>query len=152
MGLMKLFLDAGAKVDMRAGELAGRETALHKAAYAGHTKAVELLVERGATIDAADNRGKTALHDAASEGHLEIVKLLVGKGANIEATDKRGKTALLYAVWYGHRDVVVYLLEEGANVEVKDKREYGVQEELEGIEDDEQKDKMEKLLRSYKKK
>ncbi|MCG8340909.1 MAG: ankyrin repeat domain-containing protein [Cytophagales bacterium] len=149
VGLMELFLAAGADVNKKDAD---GETALQSAAFLGHTEAVKLLVERGATIDAADEDDRTALHDAASEGHLEIVKFLVEKDANIEAANEDGSTALLLAVGRGHRDVVAYLLEEGAYIEVRDEDGYGVLEKLVGIEDDEQRDTMEELLRSYKKK
>jgi len=54
---------------------------------------VNLLIDRGASIDGADNRGRTALMIAAELGHDSIVDLLLRRGADRTLTDKDGKTA-----------------------------------------------------------
>jgi ankyrin repeat protein len=56
-------------------------------------KVVNLLLERGAFIDAADNRGRTALMIAAERGHAAIVEILLQHGANGSLKDKEGKVA-----------------------------------------------------------
>jgi ankyrin repeat protein len=53
----------------------------------------ELLLERGAVIDAADNRGRTALMMAAERGDAAVVAALVARGAARGLRDKAGKTA-----------------------------------------------------------
>jgi ankyrin repeat protein len=53
----------------------------------------KLLIEHGARLDAADNRGRTALMIAAETGHLEMVNLLLLRGANRALRDKSGKSA-----------------------------------------------------------
>ena len=55
---------------------------------------IDLLLGRGAELDAADDRGRTALMTAAERGHAEVVEMLVGRGADRTARDKSGKTAL----------------------------------------------------------
>jgi ankyrin repeat protein len=55
---------------------------------------INLLLGRGAQIDAADDRGRTALMTAAELGHAEVVGMLVGRGADRTVRDKSGKTAL----------------------------------------------------------
>src|SRR5262252_327954 len=55
--------------------------------------AIELLIERGAVVDAADNRGRTALMIAAERGHVAVVDMLIVRGANRDLRDKAGKTA-----------------------------------------------------------
>jgi ankyrin repeat protein len=57
-------------------------------------ESVNLLLDRGARIDAADNRGRTALMIAAELGHSTAVDLLIRRGADRSLTDKAGKTAL----------------------------------------------------------
>jgi len=52
------------------------------------------LLERGAPIDAADNRGRTALLIAAERGDAAIVSLLLDRGADRIRRDKEGKSAL----------------------------------------------------------
>lgn len=48
---------------------------------------VQLLVEKGQDVNAADNYGITPLMVAANLGDLEIVKYLVSKGADLSAHD-----------------------------------------------------------------
>jgi len=55
---------------------------------------VNLVLDRGADIDAADNRGRTALMIAADAGHAGMVDVLIARGAMRDLKDKDGKTAL----------------------------------------------------------
>jgi len=63
---------------------------------------VELGVDSGVDINAANDSGQTALHIAAqaSDG---IVKYLAEHGANLDAKDKQGRTALDVAMGVGLR-------------------------------------------------
>ena len=54
---------------------------------------VELLIERGATLDSADNRGRTALMIAAERGDAAVVETLIMHGADRSLRDRSGKTA-----------------------------------------------------------
>ncbi|MCW6506635.1 ankyrin repeat domain-containing protein [Lichenifustis flavocetrariae] len=56
-------------------------------------KLVSLLLDKGATIDAKDDRGRTPLMIAAELGHDEVVDLLLQRGAARDAHDGAGKTA-----------------------------------------------------------
>ena len=58
------------------------------------TSVIDLLLGRGAHIDAVDDRGRTALMTAAELGHAEVIGMLVGRGADRTVRDKSGKTAL----------------------------------------------------------
>ena len=51
------------------------------------------LLDRGAHVDDADNRGRSALMIAAERGHAEIAKLLLAHGAEPTRRDRQGKTA-----------------------------------------------------------
>jgi ankyrin repeat protein len=55
---------------------------------------VDLLLSRGAQLDAVDDRGRTALMIAAAVGHAEVIEMLLGRGADPSARDRNGKTAL----------------------------------------------------------
>ena len=49
---------------------------LHWAAKEGHFKIVELLMQRGARINATNRGDDTPLHLAAAHGHRDIVHLV----------------------------------------------------------------------------
>ncbi|RDW77988.1 hypothetical protein BP5796_05840 [Coleophoma crateriformis] len=97
-------------------EIPKRMTGLHLLGYFGEKIVIQLLLEKGAEIEAKDTYGRTALSYAASEGHEAVVKLLLEKGAEIEAKITYGRTALSG----GHEAVVKLLLEKGAEIEAKD--------------------------------
>ena len=96
-------------------------TALHKAAAQGHKDIVQLLLLKGASLEAKDTNGWAPLHFAAENGHTSTVELLLSKGASIEANDTGGWTPLHYAAWDGQTSIVELLLSKGASVEAKDK-------------------------------
>ena len=54
---------------------------------------VTLLLDKGAAVDARDDRGRTALMTAAELNHAEIVGLLLQRGADPMVRDRDGKTA-----------------------------------------------------------
>jgi len=70
--------------------IAGR-TPLHSAVSLGRPEILELLVARGASIEASNNLGWTALHDAASLCQVETIETLIRLGANTNAKTKRGE-------------------------------------------------------------
>ena len=74
--------------------LAFGRTALHWAADRGHLTVVELLLDRGASVDSKDGEGQTALHYATLCEFPEIAVRLVSCGASLEATDDDGSTPL----------------------------------------------------------
>ncbi len=54
---------------------------------------VALLLDKGAAIDARDDRGRTPLMIAAGLGHDEVVDLLLRRGADRVLRDKGGRSA-----------------------------------------------------------
>jgi len=68
-------------------------TGLHLAAYFGVKVIVQLHLEQGANVDAADSYGRTPLSWAAQNGHTEVVQLLQDKGASTTTTHRE---TLLY--------------------------------------------------------
>ena len=92
-------------------------TALHLAAFFAHPIAVELLLERGAPVNAAsDNTQRVQpLHSAAASGDVTVVKLLLGAGADPNAVQRLGFTPLHAAAQNGSREMVEALLAAGAS-------------------------------------
>jgi ankyrin repeat protein len=88
------------------------------AAYHGHKKIVELLLEWGADVDGGSYRGPqgTPLQAAAFEGDIEIVKLLLNKNADPNIKGGMNVTALHAASYRGFTDIVRLLITHGANV------------------------------------
>ena len=69
-------------------------TVLATAALMGHTKAVAMLLEHGADVNAKSRDGYTALHAAAFLGRAETVRLLLEKGADATIRNNDGATPL----------------------------------------------------------
>lgn len=79
------------------------------------THFIELLVKKGADVNATTDAGTTALMIAALDGQLEIVKALLKNGADVNAkTIPHGDTALNCATEGNHTEVIRILIEHGA--------------------------------------
>jgi integrin-linked kinase len=87
---------------------------LHWACFAGRTNIVDMLLNRGARINATNMGDDTALHLAASHGHLDCVSLLLKNKADVNAMNEHGNTPLHYACFWGHRECAQTLIEHGA--------------------------------------
>ena len=92
----KLLLKHGADPNAAIGE--SELTPLHVAAGGARTKLVELLLRKGAAVDARDSDGATALHHAARAGSNAAVVALIEAGADPQAADSAGKVARDLAV------------------------------------------------------
>ena len=77
-----------------ARDLESGTTVLATAALMGHTKAVAMLLEHGADVNAKNPDGSTALHAAAFLGRAETVWLLLEKGADATIRNNDGATPL----------------------------------------------------------
>ena len=69
----------------------------------GDAKAVRLLVDRGADVNARDADGRTALMLACNSDtlSLDVVKLLIARGADVNAKTPAGQTAAGFAAIRG---------------------------------------------------
>ena len=92
-------------------------TPLHAAA---NKETAELLIAKGADINAKDNVGGTPLFWAAMEGNEEVAEALIRQGADVNAAGPEGWTALHWAVAMAQKKTVELLIGEGAEVNAKD--------------------------------
>ena len=87
---VKQRLAAGTKADTKRKD---GNTPLHTAAQFGHKEVAELLIAKGADVNAAVD-GITPLHFAVARGHKEVAELLIAKGADVNAKNDGGETPL----------------------------------------------------------
>lgn len=94
-------------------------TPLH---WAKTKEGVELLINRGADMEAQNNDGETALHIMARRKRLGCVLTLLGCGACVNAQSADGSTPLHHAAVVDGPDVVRALIVFGADVNMTNKR------------------------------
>jgi len=93
---------------------------LYLASGRGHRDVAELLIARGASVNAGNNVAQaTPLHAAAMLGHVDVAKLLCAKGADVNARGMNGLTPLVSAAMQGQCEIVELLLAERAHIDAK---------------------------------
>uniref|UniRef100_A0A8D0D558 Ankyrin repeat domain 27 n=1 Tax=Sander lucioperca TaxID=283035 RepID=A0A8D0D558_SANLU len=85
-------------------------TPLHVAAICGQAKLIDLLVCKGAPVNATDYHALTPLHLACQKGFQGVTLLLLHYKANPDAQDNNSNTPLHLACMYGHEDCVKALV------------------------------------------
>jgi ankyrin repeat protein len=117
----------------------GPDLGLSAAAFHGHWRLCQFLVERGADVNfAAEDTGETPLHAALSksdsEAHALVVRVLIDHGADPNRATKpgietgafmrdcrtKGETALHRAAAFASEETIQLLLDAGARRDVKD--------------------------------
>ena len=94
-------------------------TPLHLAAFFGHHRLAELLLDRGADPRAVSHNvnANTALHAALAGGHVMTAGLLLGRGADVNAADGEGWRPLhIAAAGQAPVDLLKALVAQGADV------------------------------------
>lgn len=100
-------------------------TPLILAAHMGQVEVVELLLQRGAKVNARDRtdrvpeaRGNTALIKAAQRDHTEVIRVLLtrGKGIEVDAQTTDGETPLRFVVEAEDLEAVKLLHDHGAKI------------------------------------
>ena len=124
-------------------------TPLHHAARWGHKKIVELLIDKGADINATTNTydetpldwammgrekaianlirkhgGKSGIYYsiflAASKGNIEAVKQHITAGVDVNAKNSYGQPPLILAAYRDHKEIVELLIAKGADVNARE--------------------------------
>jgi hypothetical protein len=119
------------------GVLGAGTTPLLRAAKAGDTPVIKVLLEKGANPRAATRNGVNAIMMAANlatreedmtgrnktpKDAIETITLLLAAGTEVNAADTQGRTAAHGAALWGFTDVIKFLHANGAKLDVKDKR------------------------------
>ncbi|KAM3174377.1 hypothetical protein ACTXT7_010655 [Hymenolepis weldensis] len=83
-----------------------RFSLLHWAAREGRRALVELLISRGARVNATNLGDDTALHLAAAHGHYDVVYFLLNNfRLAVDAPNEHGNTPLHYACFWNHHEI-----------------------------------------------
>ena len=131
---MKFLLGQGARI-----EALGANLGLNAAAFHGHWKLCQFLIERGADPNRPeDETGETPLHAALCSTerlrHNLVLHVLLAHGANPNAATKpnietgcfmrdcrtKGETPLHRAAAFGDEEAIQHLMDAGASLEAKD--------------------------------
>lgn len=101
--------------------------ALHWAAGNGQIEIVNLLLDRGATINAQTIIGRyTALHLAVIKNYTQIVLLLINHGVDLDIQDSNGNTCLHWAICKGWIEIIKILIIKGADITICNRWNYTI--------------------------
>jgi uncharacterized protein len=106
--IAEFLLDEGADVNQVA-ENPIRIAPIHAAVSNKDVEMVRLLIERGADVNARQQKGFTPLQGAAGSGSIEIMDLLLAHGADLAARDDDGRTAADVADAHQHPEAAARL-------------------------------------------
>lgn len=118
-GKVQQLISQGA--DVNALDVKTKASPLSFAAEAQKLEIINLLIQKGAKVNVADENGLTPLHRAVSglfaKPNIAVLKALIVAGADADAQDNKGETALMYVVADENIDIsfAKMLIENGAN-------------------------------------
>jgi len=100
--------------------LSKEATLLYAAACLNNLEVADLLIAKGAHVNAQDINGKTPLRLAVQRNNREVAELLIDKGAYVNTQDDDGITPLHFAAECNSCEVAELLIDKGAHVDVRD--------------------------------
>ena len=130
------------------GVLGAGTTPLLRAAKAGDTPVIKLLLEKGANAKAATRNGVNGIMMAANvatreedmtgrnktqKDAIETITLLLAAGTDVNGADNQGRSAVHGAALWGLTDVIKFLHKNGANLNAPDKRGYTALDYAQGL-------------------
>ncbi|KAL4708155.1 hypothetical protein ACJJTC_009934 [Scirpophaga incertulas] len=93
LDICKMLIQNGANIN--AATRSGKATPLHKAAAAGNTTAVTLLIKAGAAVELQDVDGETALHKASKHNNYNLIRVLLDACPHLyNIKDNKGNSAV----------------------------------------------------------
>lgn len=103
-GVARLLLENGAPINS-ASRNAQSVMPIHSAVAAKSKECIELLLARGADVDAPQQQGYRPIHAAAKQGSDDVIALLLQAGADPCARSDHGETAAELARRAGHESI-----------------------------------------------
>ena len=97
---------------------------LHFAIADSSVAAAQVLIERGANVNAADTKGHISLHNVVFNNYSKMLQFLLANGADVNAKTKDGWTPLHHATRNNSKESVKSLVANGANVNARDNDDY----------------------------
>lgn len=97
-------------------------TALFWACAKGYTELVQILVRKGANVNARTSYNSTPLIAAADRNRHQVMRLLLQHGADVDSQTTNGDTACHLAAYRGHVEAVRVLVEAGADLDLTNNR------------------------------
>lgn len=92
------------------------------AALAGRSRALELLLAGGASVESKElSFGCTALMFACMSGNEDVVGMILSHGATVDCADTSGRTPLMVAAATGKIRIVEILLRNGGDVNIRNR-------------------------------
>ena len=124
LNVVKMLLSKDANLEHK--DKKGFNSLLH-AASSGHDVIIDLLLEKGAKIEAEVDRTKdTALSLACANGHIKVIDMLLNRGANKEHRNVSDYSPLSQAASNGNIEAMELLLHHGAEINSRTNSKLGI--------------------------